>query len=143
MFRHETKDRIDALAGLEVLRHCDRHELKQLAEHVTERSFRSGEVLCRRGQPAEEVYFLATGNLAVVADGQLVATLAPGAIAGELGPLGPAVRCADLVALSDGELLVISATALRRMLAESPGLRRGVTPVLADRAEENDQRTRS
>ena len=141
MMRHHTKNRVDALAGLHVLRHCDRHELEALAAVVSERRFEAGEVICRRGEPADEVFFLAHGNLAVVADGQLVATLTPGSIAGELGPLGPAVRCADLVGLTGGDLFVTSATGLRRMLSESPGLRRGVTPVLADRADQNAQRS--
>ena len=140
MMRQRTRNRADALAELHVLRHCDRHELEALAAVVSERRVEAGESICRRGEPADEVFFLAHGNLAVVADGQLVATLTPGSIAGELGPLGPAVRCADLVALTGADLFVVSAEGLRRMLSESPGLRRGVTPVLADRADQNEQR---
>lgn len=135
--RKEVRER---LAELDVLRHCDRHELKSLADAVGERSFVEREVVCRTGEPADEVYFLTAGNLGVVSGDQLVATLAPGAIAGELGPLGPAVRCADLVALTDVEALAVSASDLRRLLSESPGLRKGVTPVLAERAEDNEGR---
>jgi CRP-like cAMP-binding protein len=138
--RRKVRDRQERLAALEVLRHCDRHELKALADAVDERTFAEREVVCRTGEPADEVYFLTKGNLGVVNGDQLVATLAPGAIAGELGPLGPAVRCADLVALTDVEALAVSASALRVLLSESPGLRKGVTPVLAERAEDNEGR---
>ena len=139
--RQQVRERQDRLEALYVLRHCERHELRALAEVAVERPFAEREVVCRTGDPAEEVYFITRGHLGVVSGGDLVATLAPGAIAGELGPLGPAVRCADLVGLTAGEALAVPATALRRMLCESPGLRRAVTPVLAQRAEENERRT--
>jgi CRP-like cAMP-binding protein len=138
--RKQVRDRQERLGALEVLRHCDRHELQALAAEAEERSFAEREVVCRTGEPAEEVYFVTDGHLGVVAGDQLVATLAPGAIAGELGPLGPAVRCADLVALTDVEAFAVPATALRRLLCDSPGLRKGVTPVLAERAEDNEGR---
>jgi CRP-like cAMP-binding protein len=140
MQRHETRERAERLAGLDVLRHCDRYELRMVARAATERSVPEGTVICRTGDPADEVFLLAAGSLGVVADGEIVARLAPGAIAGELGPLGPAVRCADLVALTDAELFVMSATALRHLLSDSPGLRKGITPLLARRADENHQR---
>ena len=140
MERHETRERAERLAELDVLRHCDRYELRMVERAATDRSFPQGTVICRTGEPADEVFFLAEGSLGVVADGDVVARLAPGAIAGELGPLGPAVRCADLVALTDVVIFVVSATALRHLLSDSPGLRKGVTPLLAQRADENHQR---
>ena len=138
--REQVRDRHERLEALHVLRHCDRYELRALASAVEERPFVEGEVLCRTGEAADEVFFVIHGHLGVVSEGQLVATLAPGAIAGELGPLGPAVRCADLVALNDGWMFAVPATTLRRLLCDSPGLRKGITPVLAERAEENEGR---
>lgn len=138
--RQQIQHRQERLAALHVLRHCDADELRALAGAVVERHFWPGEVLCITGEPADEVFFLLRGHLRVVSGDDLVATLAPGAVAGELGPLGPAVRCADLVALTAGEVYVAPATALRRLLCDCPGLRKGITPVLAERAEENARR---
>ena len=135
-----TRERIEELRQMAVLEHCDKHELATLAGVLRERAFRADQVLCRAGACADEVWFVRRGNLGVRMDGTVVATLGAGDIAGELGVLGGSGRSADLVALDDGAVYVTSATSLRWALAECPGLRRAVTPLLAERTASNDAR---
>lgn len=142
MNRRSTKKRIEELARMDVLRHCDRQELTVLADILGDRPFRAGEVLCRTGEVADEVYLVHEGAVSVrSADGTVVATLAAGSIAGELGPLGASVRSADLVGESDGSVFVTDAASLRRALAECMGLRKAITPLLAQRIDENEHRS--
>ncbi len=142
MNRRAAKKRIEELGRMEILRHCDRQELSVLADVLGERPFSAGEVLCRTGDKADEVYLVHEGNLLVrTSGGDVVATLASGAIAGELGALGASVRSADLVAASDGSVFVTDAASLRRALSECMGLRKAITPLLAERIDENEQRS--
>lgn len=138
--RRMTKQRVDEMADMDVFRHCDRRELSTLAGALRERAFRADQFLCSTGQPADEVFIVRRGHLLVRVGTDIVATLGTGAIAGELGVLGGSVRSADLVALDDGSVFVASAASLRWALSECQGLRRAITPVLADRAEENSRR---
>lgn len=135
-----TKERIEELRHLSVLEHCDRHELATLAGVLRERTFRADQVLCRAGDCADEVWFVRRGNLGVRMQGSVVETVGAGDIAGELGVLGGTGRSADLVALDDGSVYVTSATSLRWVMAECPGLRRAVTPLLAERTAANEAR---
>lgn len=135
------RQRVEALADLEVLRFCDRHEVVQLAGVFGPRPVAEGEVLCRTGDEAEDVYLVTRGYLAVVVDDELVATLGRGSVASELAPLGGQPRCADLIAMTDGEVFAAPSLALSVLLADCPGLRKAVTPLLAERAERNRERS--
>ena len=130
---------MERLGALSVLQHCDRTELRQLARTVEVREAGERDVLCRRGEASDEVYLVARGYLGVVVDDELVATMTPGDIAGELGPLGPGIRNADLVALTDLEVFVLRAASLRQLLGDCPGLRRSLTPILASRTDDAER----
>lgn len=143
ILHHPNRARIDQLAELELLRFCDRHELRRLAEVFRIRAVRQGEVLCRAGDEADSVYLVADGYLGVVVGGELVATLGRGALAGELAPLGAQARCADLHVMADGEVLEAPARELALLLAECQGLRKAVTPLLAERVEQSRRRASS
>src|SRR5688572_27741187 len=57
---------------------------------------RRGDVLIREGEPAAQLYFIATGSGEVHSDGRLVGRIAPGQLAGEATVLGEAAAIATV-----------------------------------------------
>ncbi len=134
--RRRRKEEAERLGSLAVLRHCDRRELAAVADAVVRHELEAGHVLYRAGAPADGAAIVEHGRLDVVRDGAVVATLGSGEVVGELGPLGAKARNADVVARTGATVLELSSADLRRLLADCGGLRRGLTPVLAERAQE-------
>ncbi len=124
-----------ALRDLAVLRRCDDRELDRIATAATERIASPGQVLCRAGDVADRAYVVVDGAVDVVVAGASVVSLGPGSIAGEQGVLSGGVRNADLVVEQPARLLELPAATLRVLLAECQGLRRTMTPLLAERAD--------
>ncbi|MGH2364061.1 MAG: patatin-like phospholipase family protein [Chloroflexota bacterium] len=75
-----------------------------------------GEVLCRQGEPADHLYYLASGRLSVAFHGEhgaerQVGEVSPGEYVGEMGVLTGDPRSATVHALRDSELLVLDRAA--------------------------------
>lgn len=89
-------------------------------------SFVAGEQVCQKGDPADCLYFLLTGRVAVQNKTgfgermQVVALLDPGAPVGERGLLGRRTRGATITAVKDSELLVLSQDAFEILVDEAP-----------------------
>ncbi len=83
-----------------------------------------GEILYRKGDPADAVYVLLSGRLALVneADVPLDSSIGPGEICGARGVVEAAPRQVTAKALADAEVLRIEAGAFRSALAQSERL---------------------
>lgn len=79
------------------------------------------------GQRGIETAVVISGELEVVHDGTVVARLGPGDVVGELAVLDGVPRTADVRSATEVELLVFSASGLKRALDESPAVREQVT----------------
>jgi CRP-like cAMP-binding protein len=101
--------------------------LAQLAEIVTLRSCKAGDVLAREGDVDEHLYALVEGSLALVcktgnAQGKAISTLVAGDLAHELGFLDGSPRYASLVAASDAQVLVLERSGLESLIERNPRL---------------------
>jgi CRP-like cAMP-binding protein len=82
----------------------------------------------QKGDPAECLYFLVSGRVAVQNKTgfgertQVVALLDPGAPVGEKGLLGGGSRGATLIAVKDSELLVLPHEAFDKLVSHNPAL---------------------
>lgn len=135
MRRRPDPARLAELRSLHVLRFCDDAELGQIDQAAERLAVGAGHVLVHAGERSEDAFVVVSGTLDVVVGDDLVVGLGPGELAGELGPLGAKERSADLVARTDVEVLRLPDGVLRRLLADCGGLRRAVTPVLAERVD--------
>jgi len=106
-------------------------ELEGLLPSLAMRSVAAGEVLMRDGDVADFMAFLLAGRLAVKKETSfpgkyiLVAVIEPGGVVGELAAVEKGQRNATVVAMDDCRLLVLTAEAMTRLLAEQNPL--GVT----------------
>lgn len=116
------------LAEHEFCRGLDRQALAHLEGLLERRCFAQGEYLIRKGDAADEVYLLMSGEVSVVitlADGRLkrMSTLSAGMTFGELAIVGRAARTADVRADKPVECYVLSAAAFDRLGETHPKIK--------------------
>lgn len=102
-------------------------DFADLLPYLTRRELRAGEVLIRKGDKADELYFLVDGQMTAVAEGSdgaatRLETLRSGGLLGELGFYRGGVRSATVRADHDSKLLVLDERGLTRLTAEVPQL---------------------
>lgn len=91
-----------------------------LLPHMQRRSFTAGEVLFRKGAVADELIYVARGQLRVVEIGQLIG---PGELIGEVGLLSPDKRrTQSVVCETDGELYHMTDEMMFQLYYKNPKL---------------------
>jgi glutaminase len=116
------------LAEHEFCRGLDRQALAYLEGLLERRCFAQGEYLIRKGDVADEVYLLMSGEASVVitlTDGRLkrMSTLSAGMVFGELAIIGRAARTADVRADKPVECYVLSVAAFDRLGETHPKIK--------------------
>lgn len=91
-----------------------------LLPHMTRRKFNAGEVLFRKGDIADEVVYIASGQLRLQEHDQL---LGPGELIGEIGLFSPEKRrTQSIVCETDGELYRMTDEMIYRLYYQNPKL---------------------
>jgi hypothetical protein len=92
--------------------------LDWLKPFMTERTITVGETLFRKGEKANHLFFLVSGQLHLQ---EINLDLAPGAVVGELGMLAPErTRTQTLVCTENGLVLVISYEKIEQLYYQNP-----------------------
>ena len=131
-------EKIELLRRIEMFAGASRRELRELSMATELALADAGRVLCRAGKRAVESYIVLEGEVDVVIDGQVVATLGRGDFVGEIGVIDGEPRTADVVARTDVALLAIHATALRALIETSHSVRIGLLRQVAGRIRRMD-----
>jgi len=103
-------------------------EARVLLEVMGEVSCAAGTVLFNKSEPADTVYFLVAGKVAVQKSTgfgdrtQVVALLDAGAPVGEGGIVGEQHRGSTVIAVKDSQLLSLSCSAFEKISSEFPGI---------------------
>ncbi len=104
-------------AALIHLFHCfhslNAEQIGALATHLEEVRLSPGEILFGQGDPGDSIYLLLSGQMLIklgvsTQDDRTLATLGPGAILGEMGPLVNTPRTATAIASTESHLGRIS-----------------------------------
>jgi hypothetical protein len=89
-----------------------------LKPHMTKRRHRAGDVIFRKGDVAEQMFYTLTGRFRLVEIGNEIGA---GQVIGELGFLAPENRRTQTFeCVEDGELLTISYSDLRQLYFQNP-----------------------
>ena len=123
--------RLDILAGL------DERQLDQVGRLLRPRLAIPGEVIIRKGERGDAVFFLASGAAEVVLPKQRV-RLGSGEFFGEMALLSGRPRQADVVALSYCQLLVLRRSEFERFMKSNPEARETINRVAAARRAMNN-----
>ena len=113
---------------------CTDKELESVMVTAKERSFDTGEVIIREGDPGLGFYLLLEGTAEVRKGGKAVAELGPGDYFGEMALLlEDTPRTADVVATSKANCLVITQWDLRALISTHPDIGMKIMNELAIR----------
>lgn len=129
----------ELLARMPLFSTCNQRELGQVATLTVPAEVQAGAVLTRQGQTGGLAYVIASGTAEVVRGGKRLARLGPGDVVGELSLLDGEPRSATVKALTDLEVLEISADDLRRLLRKAPSVTRKLLEALAERLRQADR----
>lgn len=116
---------LEGLKGSKLAVELDEDQCRTLADVMTLRDLKPGEVLVSEGSTDDHLYVVANGALGIVkaagTDNELtLSTARPGSLVGELSFLDGATRYASLVALSDSRVLGLSRDDLESLLGRDP-----------------------
>jgi glutaminase len=95
---------------------------------LTSRRYEPGELIVRKGEPADEIYLLMSGEVSVRVDlpnGQIkrLSTLSPGMAFGEIAVINRSVRSADVHADKHVECYLLSTTAFDELGETNPAIK--------------------
>ncbi len=116
-------DDIGEIARQPLLGLLEREALRLLAFAAESRSLRAGDILFRAGEPADGAFLIRSGAIALMSrddGGPADEILKPGALVGELALFTATQRPATAVAREPTELIKLSRSLMRRVLAEFP-----------------------
>lgn len=118
---------------------------ERLAEQLEWVSVEPGEILFRRGDPGESLYFVVSGSLWAVGTDQdglevPIAELGTGEVVGEMGLLSGSPRSAGVVAARPATLVRLSSTTFEMLSQEHPRLMLGITRQLIDRVRRTQRK---
>jgi len=123
-------DRLDHIPAFAALTPEERAELAGCLREV---SVDAGTSLAVQGDNAYELFFIEAGEAEVRRDGEVLATLSPGDVFGEIGVLVTGTRTASVVATSPMRLLALFTRDFTRIKAQMPALVSAVRATMADR----------
>lgn len=94
------------------------HNMDWLKPFMTKHSFKAGEILFKKGDDADRMYFVVSGRMHLP---EIGIDVLPGAIVGELGMLSPGgKRTASLACAEDSVLLELSYTRIEELYYQNP-----------------------
>jgi CRP-like cAMP-binding protein/predicted GNAT family N-acyltransferase len=116
--RPSTGSRVPLLEGL------SESERQHVLKSGTVLSCRTGDKMLRTGDVGNELFVVLSGlaEVRLPKAKKPIAVLEPGQVFGEIAFIANVKRSADVVALADSEILVVSQTYLRKLMKSSPEL---------------------
>lgn len=99
---------------------------ERIAANCVLRRFGAGETVIHEGDRAQCLYIVARGSLEVRRGARRIAAIAEGSVFGEQAFFDGEPRSADVVAVSDGELLELGASELETLAARDASLARAI-----------------
>lgn len=113
------------LHEFEMLAGLDEQMLKELDQRTRSHSFAPGETLIAQNTRADELFFLIEGHVDIAVrvgngPGHRVSTVEAGTVFGELALFGQGLRTADVIAASNGRVVVLDRAGLDALAEEKP-----------------------
>ncbi len=135
----------ELLARVPLLSDLEAGELERIAQVAIPRSFPKGARVFHEGDRSDACYVIREGEVRVTrehSDGRAIAlaTLGPGELVGELAMLDGGVRSASVEALTDIELLAVSAADMKGLLERNADITTKLVVALAQRLRETNER---
>lgn len=109
-----------------------------LTPYAAKKTFNKGDVIFRRGEPADSIHVIVRGEVRIEETG---VTLKQGDIIGEIGLFSPLnERTATLVCDSDSETLTVTKSKVMELYYQNPSIGYHLTQLVVGRLLENQYR---
>ena len=125
--------KVEALKRAPLFEELSKKELTTLASATDDLALDPGTVLCREGRIGTEFFVIVDGDAEVTQGGKRIATLSGGDFVGEIALLTTTKRTATVTATTPLRCFVLTQSAFRRVLADSPSVQVKVMKSLAER----------
>lgn len=132
------KQQIELLKEVPIFSGCSQKELRAIAQLGSTARVEAGTVLTTRGRSGSEFFLVLDGVAACCVGRREVRRFGPGDFFGEMALLYGGVRTADVVAMSDMQLLALNSREFRSMLMTTPVIDIKMLANLAQRLSEAD-----
>jgi CRP-like cAMP-binding protein len=126
------------LAELPLFEGLDEDALRTISKAAHELSVQDGADLVREGDYSYELTIIDEGQAEVLHEGQVVATLGPGDVFGEVGVVRKGLRNASVRAATPMRLITLTGWDLRRMRGRMPQLAERLEALAAERGTGGD-----
>jgi CRP/FNR family transcriptional regulator, cyclic AMP receptor protein len=114
--------------------------LNTVAVFASETSVSAGKRLVHEGDYSYDLIVIESGTADVIKDGEVIGSLGPGDVFGEMGMLSGGKRTADVVATSSMRLITLSKWDLRRISGE---VSEQLQSLVEERQRLNEERAQS
>jgi len=123
---------------VEILSPLSESELRTLVERLSVKTYASGEVPVKQGEPGNSFYIIKSGTVDVIVEksrgeSAIVATLGPGNFFGEMSLLTGAARTASIMVKEDAEFIVIDKESFSSTLVNNPSMVGSLSTILSER----------
>jgi CRP-like cAMP-binding protein len=108
----------DRLKTIPLFSSLSERALDTVSVFASETSVTTGKRLVHEGDYSYDLIVIDTGTADVIKDGEVVGTLGPGDVFGEIGMLSGGRRTADVIATSSMRLITLSKWDLKRISTE-------------------------
>ena len=131
MLRKNAK--VELIKGVPLFERLSKRELEEIASLADELDLPAGRNLTREGASGQEFVVLAEGQADVKKNGRTINRLSSGDFLGELALVTGRPRTATVTTTSDTRLLVITASAFRKLMRDTPSIQEKILDAVAAR----------
>ncbi|GAB6088844.1 cyclic nucleotide-binding domain-containing protein [Spirochaeta dissipatitropha] len=134
-----TIERVMTLKAADIFSTIPDAVLAHIASIGEDLDIASKESFIRKGEMGDCMYIIRAGKVAVHDEKTTFAELGPGSVVGEMAVLDPEPRSASVTAIEDTSLLRIGKDAFDSVMADHPGIAKGVIHVLCTRVRSSNK----
>lgn len=124
---------VERLRRLPLFGELDHHDLSTIAHHVGEAEVPEGQVLFEQGSIPYEMFVIEEGTAEVTRDGDIVGSIGPGDVVGEIALVRLQRRMATVRVTSPIRAVTVSADDLQVIEEEMPEIARQLRSIMAAR----------
>ena len=126
-------EKVLILRGVSLFTDLSEDFLSEVAFHLQEVDYPSGQTFIWKGDPGNALYIIATGRVRVHEGNTVYATLGEREVVGELALLDSEPRTADVTTLEPTKLLRLSQDVFFELLNSNPEMMRGILKIVTQR----------
>lgn len=136
----QDSEKVDVLKSIPLFGDLPKKDLRKLVGLTTPLTISAGRKLVSQGDVGREAVIIESGRASVSSNGVEIAELGPGDFFGEMSLITDMPRNADVEALTDMEVLVMSSSEFSSMLDANPRVATTILRTVVQRLIENETR---